>query len=82
MQNGVLEPTDTQLMDIPKPDANKLITFVGTLPKAEFLPQIVVSNKEKQRKTDKNGDTEKKGVTTLTEWLQSISLPEYIESFR
>ncbi|XP_011179080.2 ankyrin repeat and SAM domain-containing protein 1A [Zeugodacus cucurbitae] len=81
--NGVFEPSDAQLMDIPKTDANKLISFVSTLPKAEFQPQIIVGNKEKVNKPNKNGDvaTEKKGVTTLSEWLQSISLPEYIESF-
>lgn len=84
LQNGIFEPSDTQLMDIPKPDANKLIAFVITLPKAEFQPQVVVAGKDKQRKTDNSADAVpgKKGVTTLSEWLQSIRLPEYIESFR
>ncbi|XP_054747595.1 ankyrin repeat and sterile alpha motif domain-containing protein 1B isoform X1 [Anastrepha obliqua] len=81
--NGVFEPSDTQLMDIQAPDASKLISFVRTLPKAEFQPQILAANKEKESKTAKDSDTaaEKRGVTTLSEWLQSISLPEYIESF-
>ncbi|XP_067614846.1 ankyrin repeat and sterile alpha motif domain-containing protein 1B isoform X2 [Eurosta solidaginis] len=81
--NGVFEPSDIQLMDIQTPDANKLITFVRTLPKAEFLPHIVATNQRKDTRPDSNGDTAtaQKGVATLSEWLQSINLPEYIESF-
>ncbi|XP_017484634.1 PREDICTED: ankyrin repeat and SAM domain-containing protein 1A [Rhagoletis zephyria] len=81
--NGVFEPSDTQLMDLPTPDANKLISFVRTLPKVEFQPQIIATNNTRDTKAIKNGDAgaEKKGVATLSEWLQSISLPEYIESF-
>ncbi|CAD6991567.1 unnamed protein product [Ceratitis capitata] len=81
--NGVFESHDTQLMDIRIPDATKLISFVLTLPRAEFQPQIIATNKQKNGKSDKSDDTtmEKKGVATLSEWLQSISLPEYIESF-
>ena len=81
MQHGVFESGDIQLLHIPSEDAHKLLNFVQHLPKAEFLPQFPLKSQQ-ENKPSANNSLEGKGVTTLTQWLASINLVEYVEFFK
>ncbi|XP_064552810.1 ankyrin repeat and SAM domain-containing protein 1A [Drosophila montana] len=69
---NVFEEPDIPLLHIPERDATKLLSFVGTLPQAEFLPQVPFKAQQENKQL---------GVATLQQWLNSIALPEYLEFF-
>lgn len=64
-------------MNISQQDGVKLLRFISTLPKAEFLPQVTVKYQQENK-----SQTELKGVSSLQQWLNSIQLPQYTESFK
>lgn len=72
-KRNVFEEPDIPLLHIPERDATKLLTFVGTLPQAEFLPQVPFKAQQENKQL---------GVATLQQWLNSIALPEYLEFFK
>ncbi|XP_013116012.2 ankyrin repeat and sterile alpha motif domain-containing protein 1B [Stomoxys calcitrans] len=74
--NGVLEESDLEAMSISKTDGAKLLRFIATLPKAEFPPQVPLKNQQENKSSG-----ELKGVSSLNQWLNTIQLPQYIESF-
>lgn len=76
-QNGVFEEVDVEFMNISLQDGVKLMRFINTLPKAEFLPQVAQKNQQENKLL-----TDAKGVSSLQQWLLSIQLPQYNESFR
>ncbi|XP_037955613.1 ankyrin repeat and sterile alpha motif domain-containing protein 1B-like [Teleopsis dalmanni] len=78
--NGVFEESDIQLIHIPEEDGKKLLRFVYLLPKPEFQAQIPLKTQQENKPTNSDA-VETKGVATLTQWLNSINLPEYIEFF-
>lgn len=69
---NVFEEPDIPLLHIPERDAAKLLRFVETLPPAEFLPQVPFRTQQENKQ---------QGVSSLQQWLQSISLPDYLEFF-
>ncbi|TMW46773.1 hypothetical protein DOY81_008147 [Sarcophaga bullata] len=74
--NGVFESGDIDVININQQDGVKLLRFINTLPKAEFLPQVTLKNQQENK-----SQTELKGVASLQQWLNSIQLPQYTESF-
>ncbi|EDW43328.1 ankyrin repeat and SAM domain-containing protein 1A [Drosophila sechellia] len=70
--HNVFEEPDIPLLHIPERDAPKLLRFVQSLPPAEFQPQVPVKTQQENKQM---------GVATLQQWLNTISLPEYLEFF-
>ncbi|XP_065354530.1 ankyrin repeat and sterile alpha motif domain-containing protein 1B [Calliphora vicina] len=74
--NAIFEESDIECLNISQQDGAKLLRFIRTLPKAEFLPQVPQKNQQENKSL-----TELKGISSLQQWLHSIQLPQYIESF-
>ncbi|KAL9888981.1 uncharacterized protein ACN427_008415 isoform 1-T4 [Glossina fuscipes fuscipes] len=68
--NGVFEKADVEALHITASDGDKLLKVIRTLPKADFQAQASMKQENKSL-----------GITSLNQWLTSIQLPEYIESF-